>query len=983
MKISWWNVWSLLVAGVVAQPASPPKVAAAPVVGEAVLDAFGFRSLGPANMGGRIVDLAVDPATPSTFFLAAATGGIWRTENAGTTFEPVFQGLGTGSFGAVAVAPSRPADVWVGTGEGLPRNSVTYGDGVYRSRDGGKTWTHVGLTETRHITRIVVHPQNPDVVYVAALGQVWGPNPERGLFKTTDGGQSWEHVLAIDENTGCSDLVLDPRNPSRLWVAAYEVRRDAFDGNDPAIKYGKKAGIFRSVDDGKNFVRLTEGLPTVAYGRTGLTVFEADPNFVFAIIETELTGKDPPKVEGEENSPTAIGYLGMQAEDESSGGAKLVEITRGGPAERADLRVDDIVTEFAGEAVQGFEDFAERIRSQKANAKVSIKVKRGDQELIIEATLGARPPERASGQLGGQLENRHAAQGSRGFETGGVFLSENGGDTWKRINSVNPRPFYYSQIRVDPKDRNYLWVLGTSLYRSKDGGSTFQSDGARRVHVDHHAMWIDRADPRHVILGNDGGLCVSFDRGENWEFLATIPLGQYYAVTVDDREPYRMYGGLQDNGSWGWPRRSRDGPGLLNDHVYRIGGGDGFVCAVDPTDPDTVYYESQGGAIGRMDLRTGSSTPVRKPRRPREEEEEAPYRFNWKTPFQLSPHNPRTLWYAGNHVFKSINRGDRSTEVSPGITLTPQGSATALAESPLTEGVVWVGTDDGALWLTRDGGRKWTSLQDRLPSLPGPRWVAHITASRRDTDKAFVILDGHRSADWNPYVYVTEDGGETFKLITRGLPRHSTRVLREDPSLDDVLYLGTEIGVYVSFDDGDEWERWTGGLPTVAVHDLAIAVRDRELVVGTHGQSLWVGDLSAFPALAGWEKRPSTMELLAARGVTKWIRRDGNGKFGKRRFLVPREDEHAQFWVWVPAGQETTSKLAIEDVMGESWAELEIPKEEGVHRVTWNLRRDRKAAPLGTYRAILAEGDKKTIKTFVLRGDPAMEGSAASEGGVR
>ncbi len=684
------------------------------------IESFHWRCVGPANMGGRIVALAVCESDPSTWWAATASGGLLKTTNNGVTFTHQFESENTVSIGHVAVAPSDPDIVWVGTGESNPRNSVSWGDGVYKSADGGKTWTHMGLAKTFQIGRIAIHPENPDVVYVGALGRLWGPGEERGLFKTVDGGKTWNKILYINDKTGVIDVQLKPGAPDTILAATYERERDGFDSNDPSKKWGPGAGIYLSTDGGQTFEKKTNGLPSCSLGRIDIDYYRADPNVVFAVIESERVGQEP------ENAP----YIGIRGEDVEVG-ARLTEITEDGPAEKAGLAVGDIVLSIEDETVHSYKDLTAKIRKYLADDTVKIEVSRDHKSVVMEVTFSkrpgaeedlaekdttekkkessstsrARPNSTFSSGLGGQRENIQDQQGPEGHEFGGVYKSDDGGETWTRINSVNPRPMYFSQIRVDPTDSDCMYILGISLYRSKDGGVTFTSDGGRGVHPDHHAMWIDPRDGEHIILGTDGGIYVTYDRMEKWDQLNQMAIGQFYHVAVDPRPNYRIYGGLQDNGSWGGPNRSRSGDGPINEDWINIGGGDGFVCRVDPEDPDLIYSESQGGSMGRRNLRTGDSGYMR-PRAPRGTR----YRFNWKTPYILSHHNSSIFYCAGNHVFRSLSRGDKLKAISPEITNTDKGSGTALAESHFDPDILYVGTDDGALWRTRNNGHDWENL---------------------------------------------------------------------------------------------------------------------------------------------------------------------------------------------------------------------------------------------------------------------------------
>ena len=707
-------------AALAASEAEKSEEKAAPVIEQTLpqnwIDVLKWRSIGPANMGGRIVDIEVDQADSNRWWAATASGGLLKTENNGITFTHQFDHESTVSIGDVAIAPSDPNIVWVGTGEANPRNSVSWGNGVYKSTDGGGTWKHMGLDKCFQTGRIAIHPEDPNIVYVGALGRLWGPNEERGLYKTTDGGKSWDKILFIDDKTGIIDVQMHPENPDTLLVAAYERLRDRYDSNSPVKKWGPGSGLYKTVDGGKTFNKVTKGLPACSLGRIGLDYFQKNPDIVFAIIESEQIGQEP------ENAP----YIGIRGED-AEVGAKLTDITEDGPAEKAGLKSGDIVISVGGKTVLSYRDLLKEVRQHEAGETVKIEVSRERERVVVDITFTKRPgqdedekedageerrrPQRSrnafSSGLGGQRENVQDQQGKEGHEYGGVYKSTDGGESWIRINSVNPRPMYFSQIRVDPSDENHLYVLGISLYRSNDGGKSFTSDGGRGVHADHHGMWIDPKDGRHIILGTDGGIYVTYDRMENWDHLNHMAIGQFYHVGVGPRSNYMVYGGLQDNGSWGGPNRSRAEDGPINEDWFCIGWGDGFICLVDQNNPDLVYYASQNGGLGRYDLENGNSDYMR----PRSQKGKR-YRFNWMTPYILSNHNPGIYYCAGNHVFRSLYQGEKLKSISPEISSTDKGSASALAESCFDPDVLYVGTDDGALWMTENGGHDWVDLFD-------------------------------------------------------------------------------------------------------------------------------------------------------------------------------------------------------------------------------------------------------------------------------
>jgi len=713
-----------------------------------VLQGLSARSIGPGVTGGRITDLAVVESDPRTFYVAAASGGVWKTTDAGATFTPIFDDQPTLSIGAVSVCQGKPEVVYVGTGEANPRNSVQAGAGVFRSTDAGKSWVNCGLAATHHIGRIAVHPTNPDIAYVAALGRVWGPNKERGLYKTIDGGRTWTLSKFLDENTGAVDVAMDPSNPDTLYFCGWQVRRDPFAGGTPFIGAGPNGGIFKSTDAGQTWVKLGGGLPERAYGRCGITIHRKNPNILMAVVQTDKTPTGP----------------------------------------------------------QG------------------------------------QPPK----------ENDDAS-------LGGVFRSIDAGKTWKKLNDLVPRPFYYGKIRIDPANDQRVYVLGVRLHVSPDGGSTFVERQPPNVHLDHHALWINPKDSDHLILGNDGGLYVSKDRGRTFEMKRGLSIGQFYGIAADTRTPYRVVGGLQDNGSWMGPSATPYPDGIGVSDWSRVAGADGFQCAFDWKDPFTVYVESQFGGLLRVNL-AGDRGPVPKPIRPVQPKGDPPPRFNWNAPFILSPHDPRTLYFGAQHVYKSVNRGDSWTRISPDLTRNPKNvpvfnggaTLTTIDESPVKPGVLWAGTDDGKVWISKNDGKDWDDLGRAVSSGSPFRWVSKIEASRADAGTAFLSLDRHRNDDFKPYIYSTADFGATWKPILNGLPLGAVVCTLKQSSVNPrLLFAGTEKGLFVTRDAGANWFPVAkSGLPgSVRIDDLAIHRTERELIVGTHGRGVWVMDIAPLEQL--------------------------------------------------------------------------------------------------------------------------------------
>jgi photosystem II stability/assembly factor-like uncharacterized protein len=832
---------------------APGAAAQAPAVDTSQLT---LRRLGPAVMGGRVVDLAVREDRPSTFYVATASGGLWKTTNNGTTFEALFQNERVVSIGALALAPSDPEQLWVGTGEANNRNSTTWGNGIYHSKDGGKTWEHKGLPMSQHVGRIAVHPKDPNVVFVAACGGLWGPNAERGVYRTKDGGKTWDHVLKHDPLTGATEVRIDPKEPNVVYAALYERQRDAFDGNHPAKRWGPGSGLFRSDDGGDTWKKLTKGLPSVQMGRISLDVYGKDPRVVFALLETEKVGQ---RVQGSDPYDPGTAEAGVEIE-EAPGGALVKSVAEASAAAKAGLKEGDIVLAIGGRSTATADEFTGVMGEQRAEEKAQFEVLRGSKLERVDLTFGERTGGRGgrggrggmagfADRIGGQRENVMRQQGPNGFETGGVFVTRDRGESWERVNSLNPRPYYFSQIRVDPSDDNHLYVCGISFYHSSDGGKTFRTVNMPGVHVDHHALWVNPRDGRHLLLGCDGGVNVSHDRCQTWEVFENMDIGQAYHAVADTRRPYWVYAGYQDNGSWGSPSQSQFSEGVMNVDCFKVGGGDGFVCRVDSQDPNIVFSESQGGAIGWRNVITGESGRVSPRGAQTQQAIEAlggrrpqsttrpNYSFNWNTPFLLSRFNPQTVYFAGNYVFKSVDRGRNVEPISPKITslsgehLSAQPSASALSESPRKPGVLYVGTDDGHLWVTQNDGQAWTdrskAVHDLLPA-GKPLWIGHVHASKYKDGRAYLVVDGHRSDDRRPYVFVTEDFGATWKSLAAGLPEDSVRCVYEDTKQEDLLYLGTEMGMYVSFDRGANWQRVGKPFPTVAVMDFDIQGADRQ-----------------------------------------------------------------------------------------------------------------------------------------------------------
>ena len=786
------------------------------------------RAIGPAVMSGRISAIDGVASDPVTLWIGSASGGLWKSENAGTTFKPVFDDH-TQSIGAVRVDPSNPDTVWVGTGETWVRNSVSVGDGVYRTSDGGDTWEHKGLTETERIAKIEVDPDEPATVYVCATGKLWSANPERGVFKTTDGGDTWELVLSVNEDTGCADLDMDPQEPRILYAAMWQFRREP----DFFTSGGPGSGLYRTMDGGETWTELTNGLPSGEKGRIALAIAPSRPSVLYATVEAETTA---------------------------------------------------------------------------------------------------------------------------------LYRSDDLGQTWRMTDdstNVQMRPFYFSELAVDPTDHDRVYKPGFTLTVSTDGGDSFSGlFGAGfsmgTVHSDHHALWINPANPHQLVLGTDGGAYISEDRARTWRHVRSLPVAQFYHVSHDSEWPYNVYGGLQDNGSWKGPSRS---PGGITGRDWEVvGDGDGFWAFAAPEDSNTLYVEYQGGQLSRVDVVTGESKSIK----PFAREGEKELRFNWNTPIHLSPTRPGTLYYGSQYLHFSTDRGDSWTTISPDLTTndparqrqkesgglsidntTAENNTTiyAISESPLDPKVVWVGTDDGLVHVTRNGGETWTRVSDNLDGVPEGTWVSSVNASPHAAGTAFATFDGHRSGDMSTYVVRTDDYGASWQpLVSDGITGYAW-VVKQDPLNPNLLYAGTELGLFLSLDGGRQWARFAENLPEVAVHDLAIHPTEHDLIIATHGRGVYIiDDLTAIRALSP-EIMGQNVALLPSRPAPQ-VLSGGMSWFGSDdEFVGSNPDETATINYWLKR-RHLFGDLRIEvyDASGELLTTLPGRKRRGINRVGWPMR---------------------------------------------
>jgi photosystem II stability/assembly factor-like uncharacterized protein len=842
-----------------------------------VLSGLKLRSIGPALTSGRVVGFAVNPADRSQFFVAAASGGVWKTTNAGTTWTPVFDNEGSYSIGCVVLDPKNPHVVWVGSGENNSQRSVGYGDGVYRSDDGGKSWKNMGLKSSEHVGKIVIDPRNTNTVYVAAQGPLWGPGGDRGLYKTTDGGNTWKKVLNISDNTGVTDVVMDPRDPDVLIAAAYQRRRHVW----TLIDGGPESALYKSTDGGTTWTKLKAGLPTEQLGRIGLAQAPTNPDVVYAIIES--TDKK-----------------------------------------------------------------------------------------------------------------------------GGIFRSIDQGTTWERRNEFDQQAQYYAHLVVDPKNADRIYVMNVFIQVSDDGGKTLHKLGEKFKHVDNHEIWIDPRNPNFYMVGCDGGIYESFDRGANWKFVSNLPITQFYDIAVDNAAPfYHVYGGTQDNNTLGGPARTHSVHGITNADWFITHEGDGFTARVDPEDPNIVYCEAQYADIVRYDRRTGESVGIR----PQTGKGEPPLRWNWDSPLIISPHSRTRIYFAANRLFRSDDRGDNWRAISPDLTrrldrdklpvmgkIWPPdavskhvstsfyGNIVSLAESPKKENVLYVGTDDGLVQVTDNGGEEWRKIE-QFPGVPERTYVSRLLASQHEADTVYASFDNHKNADFAPYVLKSTDAGRTWTSIKGDLPVNGpVLAIAEDHVDPELLFVGTEFGLYFTTNGGQKWIRLKGGMPTIAVRDLAIQRQMNDLVVGTFGRGIYVlddytplrrlktetltRDSVLFPvksALLYIESRQYGLRGKSFQGEAfftaenppfgatfTYYLKDGIKTKKEKRHEAEKEAEKHGRETPYPNKDELRAEseeeapailFTITDPSGERVRTIAGPVTKGFHRVTWDLRDPAAALP--------------------------------------
>jgi photosystem II stability/assembly factor-like uncharacterized protein len=857
---------------------------------------FAFRNLGPFRAGSWVTSFAV-PAAPLkehlyTFYVGTRNGGVWKTVNNGTTFEPVFDGQAKLSIGAVAVAPSDAKVVWVGTGEAYCARSSNSGDGIYKSSDAGKTWTNMGLEDSHHIARIAIHPRNPDIVYVAAMGHLFSNNAERGVFRTRDGGRTWDKALYISDKIGAVDLVMANADPNVLYAAMYDKVRLPWHYE----MGGPESGIYKTVDGGKSWKKLAGGLPSGKVGRIGLDVFQKNPDILYAVVEN-----------GNRRPPT-------------------------------------------------------------------------QQELDQAKRRGAEPGEQTVGNE--------------------VYRTDDGGRSWRKVNAgyeaaLNKAPYSFNELKMDQNDPNTVYITGQSLASTNDGGKTWNglswpSNGVfQKAFGDWRCLWIDPQNSDRLIFGSDGGVNISYDRGRTCHHFYNIPLGEFYAVGVDMEDPYNIYGGLQDHDSWKGPSNAWAGEITLTDWVT-VGSGDGMYNGVDPTDSRWIYNNREMGTMWRLDQKLGIQTPIM----PRREPGKEALRFNWTPPIMLSPHNPAIIYTGAQVLFRSLDRGDHWTEISPDLTSnekTKQGGAgnisyctiTTISESPARPGIIWVGTDDGKVQVTTDGGAAWKDRTAKLAAAGGPDnfWVSRVLASPHDSGTAFVAKTGLRLDDFRACLYKTTDYGETWTALGAGLPEKPVNVVVQDRKNANLLFVGTEQGVYVSIDGGGKWIPFKNNMPWVKVTDLVVHPRENDLIAASYGRGLWITNITPLQELKAnvleqdvylFEIKPQVQRIAGVGGSNYQL-------LGDSHLMTPNEPNAVVINYYLKEKTAGKVNIRVTDPYGKLLRELTGKGEAGMNSVSWDMRLPRTQGQTpgfggfgggmvdpGEYVVTLELGDKKFTKKAVI-----------------